>query len=302
MKYQLILLDLAGFQLQRGRGWKGVWAAGRGNYQSDIFIVAYFLHPSPTPHSLLHDLLKLSTKWNYLLTALPFDEHRCLTLLLKFCFCFPECQITCLLVVESCLDNKQQRDYCRQGLIKLFKMLFLACQTQIHQLSGRAVARFGVSWRRRVFWKHRRPEVLTACGIKTSVALLKKPHTHTQMSVKMPCAVNDMTIKSWVYKEKWSWTVKLEQTLNVGSLQRCTSLWPYPYDLMNLNYVFYRWSWQETIHRNKHDKQKGSRDKEEREGRKNKAATSSSGGWREPSLLVKEELFHPAITESLSPH
>lgn len=30
--------------------------------------------------------------------------------------------------------------------------------------------------------------------------------------------------------------------------------------------------------------------------------TFSSGGWREPNLLVKEELFHPAITESLSPH
>lgn len=43
-------------------------------------------------------------------------------------------------------------------------------------------------------------------------------------------------------------------------------------------------------------------DKEEREGMKNKAVTFSSGGWREPSLLVKAELFHPAITESLSPH
>lgn len=37
-------------------------------------------------------------------------------------------------------------------------------------------------------------------------------------------------------------------------------------------------------------------------GMKNKVATFSPAGRREANLPVKEELLHPAITESLSPH
>lgn len=48
--------------------------------------------------------------------------------------------------------------------------------------------------------------------------------------------------------------------------------------------------------RNKLDKDNEGR------GMKNKVATFSPAGRREANLPVKEELLHPAITESLSPH
>lgn len=126
------------------------------------------------------------------------------------------------------------------------------------------------------------------------------------MSVKMPCTVNDMTIK-----KNMGLQIKMKSNCEIGTDFECWQSsaqhqsvtfpsWSNESELLELMPYFTVWSRQETIHR---DKQKGSRDKEEeRGGRENKAATSSSGGWREPSLLVKEELFHPAITESLSPH
>lgn len=52
----------------------------------------------------------------------------------------------------------------------------------------------------------------------------------------------------------------------------------------------------------KREQETGEERKEERNEQSRGVVTFSSGGWREPSLLVKEELFHPAITQSLSPH
>ena len=55
---------------------------------------------------------------------------------------------------------------------------------------------------------------------------------------------------------------------------------------------------KERSRKKRRKKKREERNEEQRRG----AVTFSSGGWRAPSLLVKEELFHPAITESLSPH
>lgn len=57
---------------------------------------------------------------------------------------------------------------------------------------------------------------------------------------------------------------------------------------------------QAKLERGEREEEKKKRERNEEQSRG--VVTFSSGGWREPSLLVKEELFHPAITESLSPH
>lgn len=62
------------------------------------------------------------------------------------------------------------------------------------------------------------------------------------------------------------------------------------------------WSGRVTKTNKKGEKEKKKKREERSEEQSRGAVTFSSGGWRAPSLLVKEELFHPAITESLSPH
>lgn len=94
--------------------------------------------------------------------------------------------------------------------------------------------------------------------------------------------------------------MKLKPCLNSTGLQ-----WAVPSVTRSkwLKLMYYNvWSGRVTKTNKKGEKEKKKKREERSEGQSRGAVTFSSGGWRAPSLLVKEELFHPAITESLSPH